>query len=439
MSDTDTPFPTPNILTRRVATGGEGLDRRVEKPRFTPQRIGMIALAILIIGITVWAIVRGMGGSRLTVDRSRLIISEVEIAPFQEFVTMNGTVMPVRTIYLDAVVGGHVEERFVEEGATVIAGQPLVRLANEQQTLSMLGSESSMLEQMNAIRTTRLALDQNELNLRQQLTELEYRVLTLRQEHNRRQQLAQRGAIAQREYEEIRDELNYFEERLALTRQSYRADSLSRTLQLSQMDGQMARLQQNLDLLRSSFDNLVIRAPIDGQLSLLNAEIGESKGAGTRIGQIDDLSDWRVRAAVDEHYVSRVIPGLRAAAQIGGTTVELRVSRVFPEIREGRFELDLEFVGETPNLRRGQTLRIRLELGDAEDALLIPRGPFISATGGQWVYVLTSDGSAAARRTIRLGRQNPSHVEIIDGLEPGERVVTSSYENFRDADRLVIR
>ena len=439
MSDNDTSSSSPNILTRPVATGGEGLDRRVEKPRFTPQRIGMIALICLLVAITAWSVIRGMGGSRLTVDRSRLIVSEVEMLPFQEFVSINGSVMPVRTIYLDAVVGGQVDERYVEEGATVTVGQPLVRLTNEQQVLSMLGSESSMLEQMNAIRTTRLALDQNELNLRQQLAELEYRVLNLRQEYNRRQQLAERGAIAQREFDEVRDELNYLEERLHLTRQSYRADSLSRTLQLSQMDSQMIRLQQNLDLLRSTFDNLVIRAPIDGQLSLLDAEIGESKGAGSRIGQIDDLSDWRVRAAIDEHYVARVIPGLRAVAQLGGTTVELRVTRVFPEIRDGRFELDLEFVGETPNLRRGQTLRIRLELGDAEDALLIPRGPFISATGGQWIYALTSDGSTAVRRNIRLGRQNPSHVEIIDGLEPGERVITSSYENFRDADRLVVR
>ncbi len=439
MPVSDNTAESANILTRPAATGGEGLDRRVEKQRLSPQRIGLIALVILMLGIMIWTLIRGMGGSRLTVDRSRLIVSEVEVAPFQEFVSINASVMPVRTIYLDAVVGGQVEERFVEEGATVTVGQPLVRLINEQQILSMLGSESSMLEQMNVIRTMRLALDQNELNLRQQLTELEYRVLNLRREYYRREHLAAREAIAQREFEEVRDELRYFEKRLELTRQSYRADSLSRSLQLSQMDGQMARLQQNLDLLRASFDNLTIRAPIDGQLSLLDAEIGESKGAGSRIGQIDDLSDWRVRAAIDEHYVSRVIPGLRAVAQTGGTTIALQVARVFPEIREGRFEVDLEFVGETPELRRGQTLRIRLELGDAEDAILIPRGPFISTTGGQWIYVITPDGSSAVRRNIRLGRQNPGHVEIIDGLEPGERVVTSSYESLRDADRLVIR
>jgi len=442
--------PTPaeggarnGILTQplRPPTGGhgEGLDRRLEKRTFTPKRIALGAGVVALVALVVWAALAQGGGRRLAVERDRLTVSTVERAPFQEYIAVTGTVLPIRTVFLDAVVGGQVEGRFVEEGAHVEAGEPLVALSNDQLTLQQLTSEAGLQEQLNNLRMTRLALDQNELNVRQQVTELEYRVDGLRREHARSQQLFDRGVIPEREYQEVRDEHEYMRRRLALTRQSYRQDSLARALQIRQMEGQQARLQQNLTLLQSSRDNLVVRAPITGQLSALDAEVGASRPAGSRLGQIDDLSGWRVRVPVDEHYIARVAPGQRATVPVAGEEVALEVTTVYPEVRDGRFEVDMAFLAAPPPLRRGQTLRLRLELGDPEEALLLPRGGFFASTGGQWAYVFTASGDEAVRRPLRLGRQNPQHFEVLEGLQPGDRVVTSGYDTFGDADRLLLR
>jgi HlyD family secretion protein len=463
MPDQITPTSSPSpaesrpaangILTRPVTPGkgaagrgnassggtGEGRDRRIEKKLWTPKRIAIAAIAGLLVTMLVWALLTQTGGRRLAVERDRLTISVVERAPFQEYIAVTGNVMPIRTVFLDAVMGGHVEERYVEAGAFVQAGQPIVRLANDQQMLQMLSSEAAMQEQINNIRTTRLALDQNELNLRQQVAELEYQVHMLQRQEARERELAARGAIPQNDYSQTRDQYEYLRRRLALTQQSYRQDSLMRATQLRQMDAQVVRLEQNLGLLRSSFDNLTIRAPISGQLSALDAEVGASRAAGSRIGQIDDLSGWRVRVPIDEHYIARVAPGLRGTVTIGGEDIALEVMQVYPEVRDGRFEVDMDFMAAAPAVRRGQSLRIRLELGDPEDALLLSRGGFFTATGGHWVFVLNQDASEAARRPIRLGRQNPMHFEVLDGLQPGDRVVTSGYDTFGDADRLILR
>lgn len=433
---------TGSVLTRpidRSAKGtGEGQDRRLEKRFWTTQRIAIAAIAVFVVGLVAWAVMAQSGGRRLAVEADRLTISVVERAPFQEYIAVTGLVQPIRTIFLDAVLGGQVEERFVEEGAHVEMGQPLVRLANEQLMLQMLSNEAALQEQINGLRNTRLALDQNELSLRQQVAELEYRVDQLARDTQRNRELAERGAIARREYELSRDEYTYLQRRLGLTLQSYRQDSLARAQQLRQMDQQMSRLQHNLGLLQSSRDNLVVRAPISGQLSALDAEIGAHRPPGTRIGQIDDLTGWRLRVPIDEHYIARVTAGQRGTATVGGQEVELAITTVYPEVREGRFEVDMEFVGPQPAVRRGQSIRIRLELDQAEEALLLTRGGFFTSTGGHWAFVLTSDGEAV-RRTIRIGRQNPQHFEVLEGLEPGDRVVTSGYDTFGDAARLILR
>ncbi len=436
--------PSNGILTRplggepRASGSGEGQDRRVEKKLVTPQRVALAAGVLVVIALVAWALAAGAGGQRLRVDADRLTVSTAERGVFQEYVAVTGSVLPIRTIYLDAVVGGQVQARFVEEGAMVQAGQPLVALANDQLTLQMLSNEAQLQEQINNLRNTRLALDQNELNLRQQLTELEYQTDRLRREFERNRDLYERRVIAEREFQDVRDEYDYNRRRLDLTRQGYRQDSLARALQLSQMSGQMARLQQNLTLLQASKDNLVVTAPIAGLLSALDAEVGASKAAGARLGQIDDLSGWRVRVPIDEHYISRVAAGQRGAVTVAGEDYALEVTKVYPEVRDGRFEVDMAFVGAAPALRRGQSLRIRLELGDSEEALLLARGGFYTATGGNWAYVLEEDGGEAVRRPIRLGRQNPQFFEVLEGLAPGDRVVTSGYDTFGDADRLVL-
>jgi len=423
----------------RRTGGGEGMDRRVEKKKWPPKRIALVAAVVAFVGLIAWALISQGGGRRLNVEPDRLTISTVERGTFQEYVSVTGNALPLRTIFLDAVVGGQVEEKFVEEGAIVEAGQPLLRLSNDQLTLQTLGNESQITEQINNIRNTRLALDQNELALRQQLTQLEYDLTRLRREYERNRELFERRVIAEQEFEQVRDEYEYTQRRLELTRQSYRQDSLARVAQLQQMDGQLARLQQNLTLVQQTTDNLVVRAPISGQLTALDAEIGASKPAGSRLGQIDDLDGVKVRVPIDEHYIARVAPGQTGQTTVAGQNYTLEVMKVFPEVVNGRFEVDMEFVSETPDVRRGQSLRIRLELGDSTEALLLPRGGFFTTTGGNWVYVLEEDGDEAVRRPIRLGRQNPQFFEVSEGLQPGDRVVTSGYDTFGDADRLVLR
>lgn len=441
-TETSTPKTENGVLTRPLerarASTGEGQDRKLKKKLVTPPRLAAAAVGALLIALLAWTVMSQSGGRRLAVEAERLTISTVERGPFQEYIAITGFVQPIRTIYLDAVLGGQVDERYVREGERVEEGQPLLRLANDQVTLQMLSNEAALQEQMNNLRNTRLALDQNELSLRQQLSELEYRVRSLNRETSRNRDLAQRGAIASREYEDVRDEYEYFRNRLALTQQSYRQDSLARAMQLRQMDQQMQRLQNNLQLLQSSRDNLVVRAPISGLLSAFDAEVGEAKAPGTRLGQIDDLTGWRLRVPIDEHYIARVTPGQRGTASVAGQDVELAVTTVYPEVREGRFEVDMAFVANEPGLRRGQSVRVRLELDQPEDALLLARGAFFTSTGGHWVFALSSDGEAA-RRPIRIGRQNPQHFEVLEGLEPGDRVITSGYDTFGDAARLILR
>ena len=441
--------PTPTTLPSNNASGsilaqpvgslsGEGMDRRIKKKKWPPQRIGLIAGALALVALLVWALLSRGGGQRLSVEQDRLTIATVEEGAFQEYVAVTGTVLPARTIYLDAVVGGQGEEKYVEEGAYVQAGQSILRLSNDNLTLQMLSSEAQLAQQLNDIRTTRLALDQNALNLSQQMTELDYNITRLRRENERTQELAARGSIARQEYEAVRDEYAYMQRRRELTLQSHRQDSLARGEQIRQMEGQVSRLRQNLALVQTTMDNLIVRAPIDGQLSLLDAEVGESKSAGTRLGQIDAAGANKVRAGIDEFYITRVTQGQSARAELGGQTYDLTVRKVFPEVRDGRFEVEFAFTGpEPPDLRRGQSLRLRLELGDPETALLVPRGAFFQTTGGNWIYVV--EGGEAIQRPIRLGRQNPQFFEVLEGLAPGERVVVSGYDTFGDADRLLLK
>lgn len=437
----------PTILTRPIASGtqsatagdGSGLDRRLPKKRFTPKRVALGVGALALVALLVWLAAGGAGGQRLRVEGDRLTIATVTEDAFQEYIAVTGTVQPERTIYLDAVVGGQVRERVVDEGAFVKAGDPLLVLKNDNLALQTMSGEAQITEQVYNIRNSRLALDQNQLNLSQQLTELDYNLSRAEREHDRLKTLFDKGVVSQQDYQAARDERDYLRRRRDLTLRSHRADSLSRVAQLQQMESSMSRLNRNLTLLESSMENLVVRAPVDGQLTSLDAEIGELKGQGARLGQIDILGRYRVRVPIDEHYVARVAVGQQGSVPVRGTDYTMTVRKVYPEVRDGRFEVDLAFEDAVPDdLRRGQSLRIRLELGDPEQALLLPRGGFFTTTGGQWVYRLEGDGEAV-RQPVTLGRQNPLSFEVLDGLRPGDRVIVSSYEAFGNADRLVLR
>ena len=417
------------------------MDRRIEKKLVTPRRVAVAALALGLTALIVYLLwTTAGGGQRLNVDPAKLTISTVARAPFQEYITVTGTAVPLRTVYLDAVEGGRVEEVFVREGSVVAADEPLLRLSNSDLRLRLMANEAHLAEQTAMLEQMRFQVDQNRLDLRQQLAQMDYAVHRLERQHARNLQLHEKDLIAVSEYEAVSDELDYQRRRRELTLVSFRQDSLLQETRLKGMADAVASMRQNFGMLEETLNQLTVRAPIGGQLTALDAEVGQIHGSGSRFGQIDVLDGYKVRARIDEFYISRVQRDQTATTQpMGEKTYSLAITRVYPEVEEGYFEVDLAFDGAPPaDLRRGQTIRLRLELGDPEEALLLARGGFYQATGGRWAFVVSEDGSEAERRPIQIGRQNPEQFEVLSGLQPGDRVVTSGYDTFGDADRLVL-
>ncbi len=403
-------------------------------------RVAMGAGILALIALIMYAVASSTGGKRLNVDRERVTIAAVTEGPFQELISVTGTVLPRTTVYLDAVEGGRIEEVFIREGSNVQAGQPILRLSNNDLQLRMLNAEAQRIEQRDRLQNTRFNMEMNSLNLRQQLTEMNYQIRRLERQFERQQDLYEKQLVSQQEFESVRDEYEYWQRREFLTLQAFRQDSLRMESQVAQMEDALARMETNFDVIQHNLENLTLRAPVDGQLSALNAEVGEIRTSGFRFGQIDVLDGYRVRAQIDEFYISRVVRGQMARGELSGREYQLVASRVYPEVRESRFEVDFEFVDEPPSgIRRGQTLRFRLEMSDPAEAVMVPRGGFYQATGGNWIFVLDPSEDYAVKRFIQLGRQNPTHFELVTGLEPGERVITSSYDTFGDADRLVLQ
>jgi len=379
--------------------------------------------------------------SKLNVEEEKITISTVTKGPFQEFIPVTGNVLPRTTIYLDAVEGGRVEKIFIEAGSMVKKGDKILQLGNTNLLLDIMFREAQFFEQSNNLRNTRLLMEQNRLNLRQRLVEQDYQLERLKRQYDRSSELFKRSLISQQEFEQTQSDYDYYRKQKELATESFRQDSLFREIQIQQLESSLKRMQDNLSVVKQKLDNLTIMAPIDGQLTSLNAEnIGESKNPGERLGQIDVLDGFKVRAGIDEHYLPRISRDLTGEFDFAGSTYQLITKKVFPEVRDGRFDVDLEFVGDQPRgIRRGQTLQIRLQLGDLSEAVLLARGGFYQKTGGQWVYVVEDDGTVASKRPIRLGRQNPQVFEVLEGLEPGERVVTSSYDTFGDIDKLILK
>ncbi len=421
--------------------GGEGMDRQLEKKTWTPKRIGMIVGGIGFIALLAWGWSGTTGGRKLNVELERLTLSEATFEPFQEMIPGTGNVEPRTTVFLDAVEGGRIEEIFVLEGETVTEGQPILRLSNPQLQLSILDTETRRIEQNNRLEDTRFRVEQNNLNMQQQLTDMDYNIRRLDRDNTRNTALFERQLISAAEFERTRDEYDYWIRRRDLTLRGYRADSVRQRIQIDQMEDAVRRMDENFVFVDQRLENLTLRAPVTGQLSQLNAELGELKSSGFRFGQIDVLDGVKVNAAIDEFHITRVKSGQRVITNnIGGQEYEMIVRRVYPEVIASRFEIDLDFVGsEPPSIRRGQTVRFRLEMSDPSDAIVVPQGGFFQTTGGNWIYVVDGSGEFAEKRAIRLGRKNPEVYEVLEGLEPGETVVTSSYDTFNEADRLVFK
>jgi HlyD family secretion protein len=439
-----TPPGRSGILTTPIGSGGgkatgEGVDRRLAKRFWTGRRIAAVAGGVVVLSLVVWAFTQSLGGRRLRVQAERLTVSTVAAGPFQEYVPVTGNVMPRTTVYLDAVEGGRVEEIFVLEGATVERGTPLLRLSNNDLQLRLINADAQRLEQINRVQDMQFRMEQNALDLRQQLAQMDYQIRRLERLQTRNEELLAIQGISRQEYDSVRDELDYWTRNRTLTLEGYRQDSLRMSGQLMQMQESVRRMEANYDVIESILGNLTVRAPVAGQVTALNVELGELHTPGSQFGQIDMLDGFKVRAGVDEFYIARVHRDQPATTlPIGGTEYPMVVTRVYPQVSEGRFQVDLEFEGEPPpGIRRGQSVRFRLEMSEPAEALLLPMGGFFQATGGNWIYVLDGSGQAV-RREIRVGRRNPQFLEVVEGLEPGDRVVTSGYDTFGDAERLIL-
>ncbi len=415
------------------------MDRILEKKKWPPKRIIIYSLSGIFAIIVIYNLLFGDTSSKLNVETEKITISTVSKGPFKEYIPITGNIIPIKTVYLDAVEGGRVEKLFLEAGTMVEQGDEILRLANTNLLMDIMFREAELFEQSNNLRNTRLAMEQNRLQLKSELIHLDFQQKMLKRDYRRKNELLKENLISQLEFEQSQDEYEYNLKLRDLAIESYKQDSLFRKVQISQLEASLTRMQKNLALIKTKLENLTIKAPITGHLTSLNAEIGESKSRGERLGQVDVLEGFKVRAAVDEYHLSRIQRGLEGEFDFAGGTHKIIVDKIYPEIRDGRFNIDLIFSDSEPGgITRGLTSHIRLELGNLSEAILLPRGGFYQKTGGQWAYVLDESGDFAGKRDIRLGMQNPQMFEVLEGLEPGEKVITSSYDSFGDNDVLVL-
>jgi HlyD family secretion protein len=417
-----------------------GMDKKIEKKKWPPKRIikySVIGVFILVVG---YLLIFESGGSTLNVKSERITVSTVEKGPFLEFIPIIGNVIPKYTHYLDASEGGIVEVKFVEAGAQVRKGDKILKLSNTNLLMTLLNNEAQINRASNDLRTTRLQLEQNRLQLQQQRATADYNLERYKRTYERNKILYEQELISKQEYDDSKSDYDYWDVYRTLALESQEKDLSFREEQVRQLELSVKQMEDNLAIVRQQLENLTVRAPISGHLTSLNAEIGQSKNRGDRLGQIDDVEGFKVRAEIDEHYINRVEVDKIGHFDISDKTYSLKVIQIFPEVVEGRFRVDLTFTGQEPTgITRGQSLHIRLQLSEASEAILLARGGFYQTTGGNWAYVLNSAGNSATKRSIRLGRQNPQYFEVLEGLTPGDKVITSSYENFGDMERLVLK
>lgn len=417
-----------------------GMDRKIERSRFRPKTLGYVIGAVALAAFLFYSFFIADFGSTLNVNADRITTYTVEVGDFQEFTPVTGTVIPVRTVFLDAVEGGRVDTVYVEAGSFVVGGDRILKLTNTNLLLDIMYREAELFQQSNNLRNTKLAMEANRLEMQRQLLDLRHEIGKQKRVVEDNEELAGKNLISSRDHEDSIVDLEYLRDKYDLTLETQRQDSLYRAVQIAQLEASLERMETNLQVVRKNLENLVIRAPVSGQLTSLNAEVGESKSRGERLGQIDVLDGFKVRAAIDEYYVTRVAVGQHGTFALSGEKYGLRVLKVYPEVVNSRFEVDMEFEGAGPeDIRRGQTLRVRLELGDLSEATLLATGGFYQSTGGRWVYVIDESGDTATKRSIQLGRVNADYYEVLGGLEPGDRVITSSYDTFGEVDRLVLR
>jgi len=378
--------------------------------------------------------------SKYNVERSKIMIQAATKGEFNDYIRINGQVQPINTIQLSAIEGGMVAEKVAEEGSMVRKGEIIVRLTNSMLNLNILDSEAQLAEKQNFLRNTQVTMEQERLNLSKEKLQLDLDIERKLRKYDQYKSLYNEKLTSREDYLQAKEDYEYAVKNRDLVMERQKQDSIFRGIQVEQMEESLGNIRKNLILVRQRVDNLDVKSPVDGQLGLLDVEIGQTVGTGARMGQISVLSDYKIEALIDEHYIDRVKGGLTASFERQDKSFGLVVRKVYPEVRDKQFKTDFIFEGERPdNIRAGQTYYINLQLGQPAEAVLIPRGAFYQNTGGQWIFVVTSDGNKAVKRSIRIGRQNPLYYEVLSGLEPGEQVVTSGYDSFGDSEELILK
>ncbi len=423
----------------RITKFKQYMDIPLEKKRFNKKTISLIVGVILIISLIVFVIISTGGKSKLNVDTERISISEIKEGVFQENIPVTGVVMPITTIYLDALEGGRVDEKFVEDGAIMKQGEPILRLSNTDLELSLVNQETSVYNLLTQMQISQNAARQNTINKLTRMTDVKNALIEAERVYELNKKLYAQKAIGGQEFKESQNNYNNQKQQMELAEQILKEDSIAVKQESSQIKNSFARTQSALKLMRKKVGDLVVRAPVDGQLTSLDAEIGQSKNKGERLGQIDVLSGFKVRADIDEHYISRIYTGQQGTFEFNGETYVLTIKKVFTQVTNGRFQVDMLFDKKVEGIRRGQSLQIRLALSQEKQAVLVPKGGFFQKTGGNWIFKLNEDGTVAYKVDIQLGTKNTQYYEVLEGLSPGDKVITSSYDNFGDKQELVLK
>ncbi len=419
------------------------MDRKIEQKKgwraaFTRKALPYWGGALLFAFI-LWLVFRD-NSSTLRVEKDTITTGEVTKGEFNDYIRISGQVQPMTTIQISPLEGGVVEKIIIEEGNSVKKGDEILKLSNENLDLQILNSEAELAEKENILRNTMISMEQQKLSVKQERLQLEMEVRRYRRAYEQQKALYEDRLIAKEDWLKAEEDYRLAEDKLNLVKDRELQDSLYRSVEIEQMEESLENMRLNMQMIRKRKDNLTIKAPIDGELGLLDAVLGQSIASGAKIGQINDLSSYKIEAQIDEHYIDRVTAGLEAVFERQDETYHATIRKVYPEVREGKFKADFKFSGQQPdNIRTGQTYYMNLQLGQPEEAVLIPRGTFYQYTGGKWIYVLTPDGTKAMKREIQIGRQNPQFYEVEEGLQPGEKVIISGYDSFRDNDILILK
>ncbi|HAF30791.1 MAG TPA: efflux transporter periplasmic adaptor subunit [Bacteroidales bacterium] len=417
------------------------MDKVIEKKhKWLNKKTIWITIGSVLILLVAYNIFFGDKSSKLNVEKEKITIESIIEDEFKDYIAQIGTVEPISTIYLDAIEGGRVEEILIDEGNMVKKGDVIIRLSNTNLILEISNNEASVSRSINEFENTKINLELNTINRKQTLIETERQLKMQERQYEYNKKMLKDEHISKEVFDQSYEQYYATKQQYLLLKEALRNDSLYRKVQLKAMDNQIKNMQENLKIIQGRMDDLKVKAPVNGELANLNPEIGEVINYGQRIGTVNILDDYKLRVEIDEHYIARVRRGLPGSFDFAGSNYKLKIDKVYPEVNGGRFAVDMVFTSEKPaQIRIGQTFRLKLELGESKQAVLIPRGGFYQSTGGQWVYVVNNEGNLAVKRNISIGRQNPQYYEVLEGLNPGEQVIVSSYDNFNEVDQLILK